>query len=106
MTSESTSILTPAILELIGLGASIAANCEPCFRYHHEQAEKLGISSDDMLQAVNLALTIKAAPHRAVIETAQNLLVPQGAGCGCGSGQCGEGECSDEGCGEGGCGCH
>jgi len=106
MASETSSVLTPAVLELIGLSASIAANCEPCFRYHHEQAKKLDVSDDDMLQAVNLALTIKAAPHRTVIDTAQRLLVPEGAGCGCSGGECGSGECSEEGCGDSGCGCH
>jgi len=104
--NKTSSLLSPAVLELIGLGASVAANCEPCFQYHYEQAEKLGVSKDDMLEAVNLALTVKAAPHRALVETAQRLLVPEGAGCGCGGGECGSGECSEEGCGEGSCGCH
>jgi AhpD family alkylhydroperoxidase len=106
MTSETPSILTPAILELIGLGASAAANCEPCFRYHYDQAKKLGISDDDMLQAVNLALTVKAAPHRSLIETAQQLLVP-GGGCGC-NGDCSSEtcDCTEGSCSEGGCGCN
>jgi AhpD family alkylhydroperoxidase len=98
-------MLTPAVLELIGLGASIAANCEPCFRYHYDHAKQLGVSDDDMLQAVNLALTVKAAPHRSLVEVAQGLLVPQGSGCGCGSGGCGSGECGDEGCGDENCNC-
>jgi len=99
------SILNPAVLELIGLGASIAANCEPCFRYHYDQAKKLGVSDEDMLQTVNLALTVKAAPHRTLVEVAQGLLVPESAGCGCGSGGCGSGECSEEGCGDESCSC-
>jgi AhpD family alkylhydroperoxidase len=103
LAQETPSILNPAVLELIGLGASIAANCEPCFRYHYDQAKKLGVSDDDMLQTVNLALTVKAAPHRVLVEVAQGLLVPQEAGCGCGSGECGD--CSDEGCGSESCGC-
>jgi len=102
---ETPSILNPAVLELIGLGASIAANCEPCFRYHYDQAKKLNVSDADMLQTVNLALTVKAAPHRTLVEAAQSLLVPQGAGCGCGGGECGSGDCGDEGCGSEGCGC-
>lgn len=106
MENETPSILTAPVLELIGLGASIAANCEPCFRYHYDQAKKLGVSNEDMLQAVNLALTVKAAPHRTLVETAQRCLVPEGAGCGCGGGECGSGECSEEGCGDEGCGCH
>lgn len=106
MENETPSILTAPVLELIGLGASIAANCEPCFRYHYDQATKLGVSNEDMLQAVNLALTVKAAPHRTLVEVAQKYLVPEGAGCGCGGGECGSSDCGEEGCGDEGCGCH
>ena len=44
---------------LISLGASIAANCMPCFNYYHQQAEKLGLDSAEVLQAMEIANKIK-----------------------------------------------
>ena len=62
------SIFTPAVAELVAIGAAIGANCEPCFRYHYSEARKLGVSCEDMAQAVELADRVKRAP-------AQNMLI-------------------------------
>ena len=69
-------LITPAVTELIAIGASIASNCEPCFRYHYDQARKLGASSEDMIEAVNVALRVKDAPAQAMVRLAQRYLVP------------------------------
>jgi len=69
-------LTTPAVTELIAIGASIASNCEPCFRYHYDQARKLGASSEDMIEAVNVALRVKDAPAQAMVRLAQRYLVP------------------------------
>ena len=58
MPKESTtpsSIFSPSVAELVAIGAAIGANCEPCFKYHYSQARKLGVSRDDVAQAVALA---------------------------------------------------
>ncbi|MDD2710564.1 MAG: arsenite methyltransferase [Verrucomicrobiae bacterium] len=73
-TSDGGTLCTPAVMELIAIGAGIAANCEPCFKYHYGQARKLGVSAEDMKQAVELAQTVKQAPARAVLELAQRFL--------------------------------
>lgn len=73
---HSTGLVTPAVAELIAIGASIASNCEPCFRYHYDQARKLGASSEDMIEAVNVALRVKDAPAQAMVRLAQRYLVP------------------------------
>ena len=44
---------------LVSLGASMAANCMPCFNYYFQQAEKLGIDPDEVLQAMEIANKIK-----------------------------------------------
>lgn len=62
------TIFTPAVAELVAIGAAIGANCEPCFKYHYSEARKLGLSREDMAQAVELADRVKRAP-------AQNMLV-------------------------------
>lgn len=64
----SSSIFTPALAELVAIGAAIGANCEPCFKYHYSEARKLGLSREDMARAVELADRVKRAP-------AQNMLV-------------------------------
>jgi AhpD family alkylhydroperoxidase len=79
-------LVTPAVAELIAIGASIASNCEPCFRHHYDQARRLGASNEDMIEAVNVALQVKNAPAQAMVRLAQRYLVPNanpsGSGCG------------------------
>lgn len=62
---------------LVAIGAAIAANCEPCFRHHFDAARKAGASREDMLEAVNTALAVKATPHKKVVETAQKYLASE-----------------------------
>ena len=40
---------------LVSLGASMAANCMPCFNYYYQQAQKLGLDPADILQAMEIA---------------------------------------------------
>jgi hypothetical protein len=105
MTEANTSQLTDGVAELIALAAATAVGSERAFQVHHDRAIEMGVSKGDLIQAVNIGLTVKALPHQTVIDLAQKLLVG-GGGCGC-SGGCGEGDCSEEStCGEGGCGCN
>lgn len=73
------SLFTPAVAELVAVGAAIAANCEPCLRHHTREAGKLGVSISDMARAVELAAKVKDAPHRAVLKLADKLLQPEPA---------------------------
>lgn len=103
-THDVESVITPAVAELIALGACVAANSENAFQKHHYRSVQAGLSREDMIQAVNIALRVKAAPHQEIMDMAQAFLVgpnPEG-GCGC---SCGEdnGDCEACGC-EGGCG--
>ena len=85
------TLFTPAVGELIAIGASIAANCEACLKHHHNEARRLGVSKDDMLRAVNVALQVKNAPAQAMIHLA-NKLLSEGSpdnGCAPNSGCCG-----------------
>jgi AhpD family alkylhydroperoxidase len=68
------SIYTEAVAELVAIGASIASNCEPCFRYHYDRARKLGVSKEDMALAVKTAQMVKDSPARAVLELADRYL--------------------------------
>ena len=44
---------------LVSLGASVAANCMPCFNYYYQQAEKLGLEPADVLRTMEIANKIK-----------------------------------------------
>jgi AhpD family alkylhydroperoxidase len=82
--SPEVTLYSPAVAELVAIGAAIAANCEPCFKYHYTQAQKLGVSSLDMARAVAMAHAVKEAPARAILELAERTLgcsvLPQEAG--------------------------
>jgi len=71
---KNESIFTPQVAELVALGAAIAANCEPCFKYHYDQARKLGVSEPDMRFAVDLAQKVKDTPARHMLELADRYL--------------------------------
>jgi AhpD family alkylhydroperoxidase len=67
-------IYTDAVAELVAIGAAIAANCEPCFKYHFQQAKKLGIAREDMMRAVKTAQSVKETPAKAMLELAHRYL--------------------------------
>ena len=67
-------LFTDAVAELVAIGAAIASNCEPCFKYHFDKARKLGVSRDDMRQAVAMALKVKEAPAKSMIELTDRFL--------------------------------
>lgn len=68
------SLYTEAVAELVAIGAAIAANCDPCFKYHFQQARKLGISREDMMLAVKTAQSVKETPAKAMLQLAQRYL--------------------------------
>ena len=74
------SLFTEQVAELVAIGAAIGANCEPCFKYHYDQARKLGVSDLDMRYAVDLAQKVKDTPARAMLTLAERYLGPATAG--------------------------
>ncbi|HWQ07792.1 MAG TPA: carboxymuconolactone decarboxylase family protein [Holophaga sp.] len=72
--SDAARIMNESVRELVAIGAAMVSNCEPCFRYHHDQARRLGVSREDMREAVDVALAVKATPHQHVVETADRYL--------------------------------
>jgi AhpD family alkylhydroperoxidase len=67
------SLLTPAVNELVAIGAAIATNCEPCLKYHYRQAQLLGVSKADMASAVKTAAGVKDSPHQSILRLANRL---------------------------------
>ena len=68
------SMCTEAVQELVAIGAAIASNCETCFRYHLAKAQKLGVSQDDIILAVDIANDVKSVPARSITNYAKRLL--------------------------------
>jgi AhpD family alkylhydroperoxidase len=74
------SLYTDEVAELVAIGAAIAANCEPCFKYHFQQARKLGITREDMMLAVKTAQSVKETPAKAMLQLAHQYLEGDPAG--------------------------
>jgi AhpD family alkylhydroperoxidase len=70
------SLYTDAVAELVAIGAAIASNCEPCFKYHYAAAQKLGVSREDMACAVATARGVKETPAQSVLVLADRMLKP------------------------------
>jgi len=68
------SLYTEAVAELVAIGAAIAGNCEPCFKFHYDKARKLGVSREDMMAAVTTAQAVKDAPAKTMTELAERYL--------------------------------
>jgi AhpD family alkylhydroperoxidase len=62
-----------AVDELVAMGAAIAANCEPCLKYHYQQAQQLGVSKADMARGVQMGAKVKESPHQAILRLADKL---------------------------------
>ena len=71
------SLFTDEVAELVALGAAVASNCEPCFKFHFDQARKLGVTDADMRRAVELARRVKETPARGVLDLAHRYLNKQ-----------------------------
>jgi len=51
---------------LICVGAATAANCIPCFDYYYGKVEAIGLSCEEVLEAVELAGQVKRGAHMAL----------------------------------------
>ena len=77
--AEAPSLFSEQVAELVAIGAAIGCNCEPCFKYHYDQARKLGVSDADMRRAVDLAQMVKDTPARAILNLAERYVGPSTA---------------------------
>ncbi len=74
--------------ELIAIGASIAANCQPCLEYHVAKAKELGACPEDIRQAAAMGRLVRNGAAKKMDEFAPAVLEnpppnPDGNGCGC-----------------------
>jgi len=79
------------IKELIAVGASVTANCQPCLQYHVAKARESGAEDDEIAVAIAIAKAVRkgaatkmddfAATQGAAASAERNA----GQGCGCAS---------------------
>lgn len=51
--------LDRSISELIAVGASVAANCQPCLEYHRQEAQGAGATTQEISDAVDVGKMVR-----------------------------------------------
>lgn len=67
-------VLNTKIAELVAIGASMAANCQPCLKYHCEAARKAGATAAEISAAMDIGLMVKAKPDEHIRKLADKLI--------------------------------
>ncbi len=77
--------LDPKTVELISIGVSAAIRCDHCLRMHIRVAEKLGISREEIFDAILIAGTLSNATVLAyatrALDSAEGVKRGSGSGC-------------------------
>ncbi len=77
-------------LELVAVGAAVAANCGPCLRRHAREAQESGASGEEIVQAIAAGRAVRAGAAAILDRAAAARLgaappPAAGAPCGCAS---------------------
>jgi AhpD family alkylhydroperoxidase len=56
--------------ELVALGAAIASNCVPCAEFHIAEARQVGLTDQQIVEAVRLAVKVRQVPAQKVLRVA------------------------------------
>jgi len=60
--------------ELIAIGASISAHCQPCLTYHVAKAKELGLDADLISAAIDVGYMVQTGATVAMKEFANRVL--------------------------------
>jgi len=72
--------------ELIAIGASVVAHCQPCLTYHVEKARELGIDDDEIRKAIETGHMVEKGAMSTMRKFSSAVLDPSPAEvCGCSS---------------------
>ncbi|MBI3131790.1 MAG: arsenite efflux transporter metallochaperone ArsD [Acidobacteria bacterium] len=83
------ALITPAVQELLALAVAMSTNSDQAFRFHYDQARKLGVPKEDMIKAVDIALTVQDGSSRTMLLQARKYLgIQEASACAPGSGCC------------------
>ena len=64
--------------ELIALGASVCAHCQPCLAYHVNKAKELGIDKESILAAIAVGHQVEKGSMAAMRQFSDGVLAPTG----------------------------
>jgi alkylhydroperoxidase/carboxymuconolactone decarboxylase family protein YurZ len=59
---------------LICLGAATAANCIPCFEHYSGRADSVGLTPEEIEEAVDLASQVKKGAHAIMRNAISNIM--------------------------------
>jgi AhpD family alkylhydroperoxidase len=57
--TDHNEIMTESIRELIAIGTSVGAHCQPCLEYHIKAAVELGVSEAEIRAAIAIGHTVE-----------------------------------------------
>lgn len=83
--------MNPQTEELIALGASAAAHCQPCLQHHVAHARELEIPEEDIRHAIEIGRMVSRGAESALCQFEKQLFADQteeGSSCCGGSGCC------------------
>lgn len=76
--------------ELIAVGASVTANCQPCLQYHVSKAQESGAEEQEILEAITVAKMVRKGAMAKMDQFASTIFKAAVAtvdasekGCGC-----------------------
>jgi AhpD family alkylhydroperoxidase len=81
--------------ELIAVGASVGAHCQPCLTYHVAKAKAMGLEEGDIREAIDVGHRVEKGAMAAMRKFSEGVFEPPAAAspeC------CGEGTPADKGC--------
>ena len=81
--------LDTRITELIAIGSSVTANCQPCLQYHVDKARESGASDLDIAQAIEVAKMVRKGAAAKMDNFAAAMMTPVPADAGAQKGGCG-----------------
>lgn len=75
------------ILELIAVGASVAANCQPCLEYNVRKAREFGADAEEIAEAIEVGKRVRQGAAAKLDKFALSLIDLEVAErkCGCDS---------------------
>jgi AhpD family alkylhydroperoxidase len=66
--------LTQDVRALIALGAAVAVNCEPCFKFHYDKASQLGVSADAVREAIAVGQGVKEGAAKKILGAVDRIM--------------------------------
>ncbi len=60
--------------ELVAIGASVAANCHPCVKYHVAKAREVGVDKEDITEAVSVGKMVRKGAAGKIDELISEIL--------------------------------